>query len=215
MKRVLFILAVVAMGATTVMAAVTPEIIATVTFGITSDFDANLGSLTWDQGNSTTVITTNIGVVSFAASDVTATFLGATDTSIAGVASATFNSGAVWGLSLYNGLDEVLRIEGITTGAYNEDETGPGVLYGGVVGEITAITLLDLSYFGGVAPVMQGDNTIGLKASTQLAGDIADYSEDWSSTNTTLTMVADESTIPEPATMLLLGLGGVLLRKRS
>ena len=213
MKRVIILTtAALLMTAATSMAA--PAIIADVIFGVTSDYDATLGSLTWDNGKSSTLIT-DTGATAFTASDVAVTFLGANDTSSGGVASATFASGGAWAVSLYNGLDEVLRFNGITTSAYFEGETGPGVLYGGVVAEVTSITLIDGSYFGGVTPVWQGGNTIGIKASTQLTGDLTDYSADWSSTNTTLTLVADESTIPEPATMILLGLGGLLLRKRK
>ena len=213
MKRtILLVTAALLMTAATTMA--TPTIIADVIFGVTADYDATLGILQWDNGKTTTLVTDGGNFV-FTASDVEATFSGANDTSSGGNASASFAAGGTWQISLYNGLDEVLRFDGITTSKYNEGETGPGVLYGGVVAEIITTTLLDLSYFGGVTPQWQGGNTIGIKASTQLTGDLIDYSADWSSTNVTLTMVADESTIPEPATLIVLGLGGLLLRKRK
>ena len=41
------------------------------------------------------------------------------------------------------------------------------------------------------------------------------YAEGYTTNLTTLWLNADETTIPEPATMALLGLGALLLRKRK
>ena len=44
---------------------------------------------------------------------------------------------------------------------------------------------------------------------------INDYQSGYESENLTVTLLADDQAIPEPATMLLLGLGAVLLRKKK
>jgi hypothetical protein len=213
MKRVILLaVAALLMTAATSMAA--PAIIADVIFGVTADYDATAGTLTWDNGATATLITDS-GNFSYDVS-VEATFNGAQDTSDVSGASAIFAPGATWSVMLSKFGFDVLGFSGHTSSNYNEGETGPGVLYGGVVAEVTEMTLFNTTTtLGPDTPFWQGGNTIGIKASTQLTGDLADYSADWSSTNVTLTMVADESTIPEPATMILLGLGGLLLRKRK
>jgi hypothetical protein len=64
------------------------------------------------------------------------------------------------------------------------------------------------------------DNVAGLDSDVTLnagTGHLGDYQRDYTSTNgLTLTLFSDQNqVVPEPATMLLLGLGAVLLRKKS
>ena len=58
----------------------------------------------------------------------------------------------------------------------------------------------------------------GMTATTSVLTqvNISDYLSNWDSDNTIITIMADESGIPEPVTICLLGLGGLaLLKKRT
>ncbi len=60
------------------------------------------------------------------------------------------------------------------------------------------------TYAGLIANVTLPDETPG----------IVDYASDYSSTNLTITLYADEGIVPEPATITLFGIAGLLALRR-
>ncbi len=100
--------------------------------------------------------------------------------------------------------------------SYREGETAqnPSTLLGKAVVKIDSWTLPGYQW---AEPI---GSPAGLSATSSNLfgnlGNISDYQSDWWTNNTIVTVMADESAIPEPATMALLALGGlaVLSKKR-
>ena len=148
------------------------------------------------------------------------------DTSSGGLASAVFSTGT-WAITMDGPLGTAVNIDGHTVSNYVETETGVDTDHidgravvmvddytfdTGWFGDIWGIPDLDLQWEGGL------DSLAGLIADITLPNGtgITDYNSDYFSTNATITLWADESVVPEPATIGLLGLGSaLLLRKRS
>jgi len=180
--------------------------------GVSGNFSAAAGTLAWSDGVSILVIDDEANIYEYGVV-VDSTFDGCHDTSAGGVASAYFTAGN-WSVLVKDGATSIMTIAGSLVSNYNEGETGPGSLYGGAVANVSSITVHDPSYFGSTVS-FAGDNTIGIIATTALAGDINNYASDWSSSNVIINLLADESAIPEPATMTLLGLGALSLIRRK
>lgn len=181
--------------------------------GVAGDFNAAAGTLAWSEGVEIFILDDESTLYGPYDVVVASTFTGGYDTSAGGIASATFTAGS-WSVLVKDGSTDIMTITGNLISSYNEVETGPGFLYGGAVANVSSITVHDASYFGPTVS-FDGGNTIGVTGSTILPGDINDYLSDWSSGNVIINLYADETVIPEPATMTLLGLGVLgLLRKR-
>ena len=188
--------------------------------GFTADYAG--GTLTWTGGASISfygegselfVITEDI--------DISATFTEMTDSSSGEVAQATFDL-VSWSIS---GDGVVLLSGGQAPGsAYTElEEPGlfgidTGTLNGDVeVGVTGGILLNDTFSYGGEDYEWMDTLFDGAKVKSKILVPDAfdDYDDDtYSSISTTMWLYADETVVPEPATMVLLGLGGLLLRKR-
>jgi len=187
------------------------------------------GTINW-SGGVTGWIMTDAGnfyfsdsLTGFTSMPITANFTSMTDTSSGGVASASFASGT-WSISLnitgYAG--PVAYIAGHLSSSYNEAEVvNEGRLEGKAVVIVDTATFNDAFW----TTVLNG-STLTWDGIGELAGIISNtylpsgtnyqsYATGYSSENMIVTLYADESQIPEPATMLLLSIGGLLLRKRS
>lgn len=192
-----------------------------------ADYDAGTGTITWSGGGGGWLMTDSYGVVNFADADITGTFSGVTDTSSGNLASALFSSGT-WSLEFSGSgswLDPVFTISGHTINNYAETETGVDTnkLDG------RAIVIVDSAYFTlgffddwfGIPVTMEWEGGIGTYAgliadvTLPIAPDITDYASDYTSTNLIVTLWADESIVPEPATITLFGAAGLLLLRRK
>ena len=172
-------------------------------------------------------MTDDYGLVSFANSSITGTFSNITDTSSGNLASALFATGT-WSLEFSGSgswLDPVFTISGHTINDYSETETGVDTnkLDG------RAIVVVDEAYFTlgffdqyfGIPVTMEWEGGVGtyagLIADVTLPDEtpgIVDYETDYTSTNMIITLYADESIVPEPATIILLGTAGLLALRR-
>jgi len=187
--------------------------------GLTSDFDADAGSSgnglqTLQSTNGAYVYTDDIYAppISFSTSDILATFEDTTDTSSGDVASAEFGSGALH-LQLFDALDNVVMDMSATVDWYDELETADNAVDGRGILTLGSVTLggellgHDWASDNGKSGVL----TSIVNAQPQ---PLTNYQTDWSSNNVMLMLYADSSQIPEPATIMLLGLGAVVLARR-
>jgi hypothetical protein len=183
-------------------------------------YDASQGRLTWSQGG--------LAIFNYATGSdryrVTFNGLwdGATDMSQpGGLAAASFSAGSFnvtfFALGDKNKTTPIADLSGsLFSNAYSyfESETAqsPSALYG------AALIKLDSWNVPGYQWADALGAKGGLTASTYnlVQWDIADYLSDWNSTNTIVTILADETGfIPEPATICLLGLGAVAALRRG
>ena len=158
----------------------------------------------------------------FSTTDALITATGAVDGSSGGVAAADF-SGGTWHLELLDGdSDSVFYLSG-TIDWYNEDEDVDFTNKVNGVGKVSinsGTKFIDESFWGlGVDwAATDGKSAIitSISGAQQNGGSLLSYTDDWSSQNVILILWADSSkAVPEPATMCLLSLGGLLLRKRK
>ena len=172
-------------------------------------------------------MTDDYGLVTFSDADITGTFSDVTDTSSGNLASALFASGS-WSLEFSGSgswLDPVFTISGHTINNYAETETGVDTnkLDGRaivIVDEATFTLGFFESWFG--FPVtMEWEGGVGTMAgliadvTLPVEPDMTDYASDYTSTNLIVTLWADESVVPEPATITLFGAAGLLLLRRK
>lgn len=203
---------------------------------VRADFDAdggttaNTGLLNWSSGYKAQLKVVGSIFPDTAYCDVNGVVDNGVCTSSQGVASATFDTVSLH-VDLYrdSGKTDYLgyfEASLWSTTAYTEAETqvdtppDPGTdasaLYGSALIVMDVWDVNDYEWYD-----VEGSTSIaGLTASTTNLDDtgnnISDYQSDWFSNNCLLTVTADETAIPEPATMALLGLGAaVLTRKRN
>lgn len=176
-------------------------------------------TLTWSMGTSGTIYTDTWGTYNFTGANVTATFSGVTDLSSGGIAKAKFSTGD-WSMSLTSAGGQSGYLEGTIVGNYMEEEVvvpagQPTALDGRAVVRLTSAVFSGL----GETVLEWGNSNMlgGIISSVLFTPDyvINDYQSGYESENLTVTLLADDQAIPEPATMLLLGLGAVLLRKKK
>lgn len=196
--------------------------------GSVANYDHSSQTITWSSGQDGWLTTEDYsGFVYFSELPgfnsnfvaATATFTGMTDNSSGTQAKASFSSGD-WSITLNaTGWGDVLQLGGDILGNYNETELDNSNKLNG-----RAVVVIDTAIFNNdywattdVGAISMTDTLVGMIVDISLPSSPAfdSYAQDYASNNVTVTIYADESIVPEPATMTLLALGGLLLRKRS
>jgi len=201
-----------------------PNVVEEIVFEISniaanSNFDAAAGELTWSNGVFA-IVKHSTGQATYRV-DVDATWGDFTDLNPGGpTAAASFASGQ-FDLTFYALMDSgkttpVASLSGeLYPGwTYDESETeeDPSKLDGAA---IMCLTAWDLPGFVWAEAIgAKGGITAETSNLFTTLGSIDNYQSDWWSNNTNVRILADESGIPEPATMALLALGAVLLRRK-
>lgn len=188
--------------------------------GGNADYDAGTGVAVWSQGASGWAMTTDFGFISFSNVQISATFSGIDKLSSGGRAMATFSSGN-WLLAASGGMIGAVPLPGTFTIAghlhslYRETETAvdSDALDGRAV---VVVDSFDYSEDDSLEWVDGIGSLAGLVANISLPDgtNIINYDSDYHSTNNIVTLDADESSVPEPATMGLLAIGSMLFIRR-
>jgi hypothetical protein len=184
---------------------------------VNTAYSAATHQLVWSKGGLAT-IRYDGGITQFRVT-FNGTWSDMTDlTSPGGPATASFGTGT-FGASFY-ALNDAQKLHSLGSAGgtlydgfhYNERETqdSPSELYGAAVVQLTSWNITGYDWSEGLY------SAAGLTATTSNINPpgIVDYQSNWNSNNTIITLMADESGIPEPATMCLLGLGAALIRRK-
>jgi hypothetical protein len=195
------------------------------TTGVTASYNGTSKILNWDQGTSGLIVDEDWGVFEFGTATVSAEFSGVTDLSSGGVAKATFSTGS-WSMDLSDITNTTygvsltgatVHLAGGISGLYTEQELPEGDALDGRA--VVTLTSANFSGFGTEFSLLWGNSGMlgGMISSIVFPPDtnIQDYQTSYLSQNVTITLLSDHTAIPEPVTMLLLGLGAVLLRKKK
>jgi len=209
MKKLLLVSCAMAMvcGVVSDVSAETVEYIQVVyATGLQSSYDAAVSpkhQSIWGTNGATVV--TDMGVYPFTSSDIAIDFDLSNDTSDgSGVASAEYRAGT-WSVALFTGAIEVFSAYG-GVNWYDENESIPQEVRGrGVLG------LTDYSFDWTDVDLGGNGQDIGINTvlTALSVNPLTNYQTSFDADSVTVTFWADSSQIPEPVTVVLLGLGGI------
>lgn len=189
------------------------EILVVFGTGMESSYTTPPGHQSIWSANGATVVTDE-RMYPFTASNILLDFDLSTDTSGGEFASAEYCRGAdigTWSVQLLSGSDIVFSAEG-SVSWYDENEAPAGTIRGRGVLNLDGGIFIDESYDWG-DDIELGGNGYDIGLNTELTdltpADPVDYQTSFTSPSVTATFLADSSGIPEPVTVVLLGLGGL------
>jgi len=187
-------------------------------FGLSGSFDATSGDLDkW--GVNGAVVVTDEGPEFFPASDINFNFVlpETGDLSGGGVAKGYTETGT-WSAKVFKptySANPVLEIGGDLVWFMEEEDPaqtlrGMGILY------LTTETV-DAGYFGAAAEWADTNGYSALRTTSTVISlnPLLDYTADFTCGSVTTTIYADSGEVPEPVSMLLLGLGSVAVLRRK
>lgn len=237
MRKLLVVSVVVLAMVASLTAAPIHRIVMTQSTQASAQYDSATGALNWQAGGFAWIYADSSSnpFVTFDGSAVNVSFTLDQDVSAGGEAAAWFDvDGGTWSVDFYDsnyGSNPVLTIPGTVYNSapfngqyyeYEADDAGTQIGKMWVVVDESSMVMDPTWYadtFGTGTLDWGDDNIAGLLANVDLDGNqnMSDYDTDsYTSTNgLTVTIYADQSEVPEPMTIALLGLGGVLLRRRK
>ena len=187
------------------------------TSGVTATYTNGDGTVNWTGGAAGYLMFEDFSIETFTNAYVLAEVYGAVDQSLGGWADAVFTNGGSFSVTLAPG-DLSGRSFSIIgdVAAYQETETGLGDELDGIGSLVNVVATFGTGWFEGGTTALNwaGGSRAGLDVDTALVSgaNFGSYAtEGYISENSTITLV-----VPEPTTIVLLGLGGLgLLRRRK
>lgn len=235
MKKITVLAAMLVLGFVAVSAHALPvttlEVTEAAAFDVSVDYGVTSpGVLTWMSASQAT-LTTSSGVITISDSpggipvdvNMSGSISSVTDLNPggAGGASASFGAGSFSLTVDYDpggGSVTIVNLSGSISSTYDESEDSPDRILGKAVVNITTATF---------DPIITGGTPLEWEGGLGLAGLLSDFtlpfganfvdytSDTYMTDNTLIRILSDETEIPEPMTLALLGLGGLGLIRRK
>jgi hypothetical protein len=191
----------------------------TLVTGAASSYTGPAGPLLWGQGGSWTIFLDDNSTYTYSNS-VVDTSIGTTMVDLSTDVAKAYFEGGTWGIELYDNSGTTLLVDvSGTVDWYYEEQTAVGadtLLGKGIITPTTIMVASGAAEFDNKDiewATTSGKNGI-LCETTNLNPIPSDYATSFNGNNLTIAFVRDTSLIPEPATMVLLGIGSLCLIRR-